>query len=884
MSRILFFAWLLILLFGGASSSTAAPLERVPNLTLTNLPAAPPVVNYTFTNAFPNLVFTNPVCLATPPGETNRLFVLEKRGRVIVITNLATPNRTLFLDLTGRVAGSDSVGEERGLLGLAFHPGFATNRFFYVFFTGPASTTTGTGLHDILARYQVSAVNSNQADAASHLTLLQQFDQAANHNGGDLHFGADGYLYLSLGDEGGGNDDWNNSQRITKDFFSGLLRLDVDKRPGSLAPNAHPAVTTNYAVPPDNPWVGATQFNGVAVSPANVRTEFWAVGLRNPWRFCFDLVTGGLYVGDVGQGAREEIDLVERGGNYGWAFFEGNIQWTNSAALPAGFVHRGPLIDYPRASGFAVVGGCVYRGLRLSELYGAYVYGDYGSGRIWALRHTGTNVTQNQHLFSDPGGGLTAFGIDPRNGDILYCDAQGGFDSVIKRIVAASTTGQQFPPTLAQAGVFANLTNLTPHAGIVPYEINLPFWSDNAVKRRWFSIPNTNLAMTFQREANWLFPTGTVWIKHFDFEITNGVPASQRRLETRLLVKNSSGGYGLTYRWDAAQTNAALVTEAGLDEPLLVSDGGTVRTQVWHYPGRAECIQCHTTAGGFAIGFNTPQMHRDYDYGGTVTNQLLALSQAGYFDTNVTGIHTLRALVHPANELASLEIRARSYLQANCGNCHQPGGPAQAMWDARITTTTADAGLVNGALINSGGNTNNRVLVPGSLTHSMLLTRLNTRGPGQMPPIGLTIVDTQGVALFAAWITNDLPGFQTFAQWQQAWFGSTNSPTAAASADPDGDGGDNELEFVTGTNPTNALDAWRVSARVSNGVARIEFPQIANRACEVQAADTLIGAQWRALDMPENAPFFARTNRVGSVPENSAPASNRYFRVRVFAP
>lgn len=859
-------------------------LIRVPNSTLTNLPANLPTQNYTYTNAFPGLVFTNPVCLASPPGETNRLFILEKLGRIVVITNLAAPTRSLFLDLTSRVQASDSVGDERGLLGLAFHPGFATNRYFYVFYTGATNTTAGTGLHDILARFEASPVDPNQALPATHLPLLLQYDQANNHNGGDLHFGPDGYLYVSLGDEGGGNDEWNNSQRITKDFFAGLLRLDVDKRPGSLVPNPHSAVTTNYAVPPDNPWVGATQFNGVAVSPAQVHTEFWAVGLRNPWRFCFDDASGRLYLGDVGQGAREEINLIEGGGNYGWNYCEGTIQWTNSAALPVGFTNWPPLWEYPRTAGFAVVGGRVYRGNRLPDLSGDYVYGDYDSGRIWALRHSGTNVTQNQHLFTDPSGGITAFGLDPSNGDVLYCDAQGGFDSVLKRIVTASASGPPLPSTLGQTGAFTNLITLAPSAGVVPYAIGLPFWSDNAIKSRWFSVPNTNLAITFGREANWLFPTGTVWIKHFDFEFTNGVPASRRRLETRFLVKNAGGGYGITYRWDATQTNAALIGEGGLDEALLVSDGGNIRTQLWRYPGRAECLQCHTTAGGFAIGFNTPQLNHAFDYGEGLTNQIAAFSQAGYFNTNVTGIHTLRTLVHPTNELASLEARARSYLFANCSPCHQPAGPAQALWDGRLFTRTADAGLVNGQLINSGGDTNNRVLVPGSLAHSMILSRVNTRGAGQMPPLASSLVDTQGVALLSAWITNTLPGFQTFAQWQLSWFGNSNAPAASGTADPDGDEAINRLEFVTGTNPTNAADAWRISLDRSNGVPQVHFPQIANRGFEVQFATSLPSANWTALDVPENAPFFARSNRPASVPVTGFGTSPRYFRVRVFEP
>ncbi|HWQ92183.1 MAG TPA: PQQ-dependent sugar dehydrogenase, partial [Clostridia bacterium] len=368
-----------------------AALERVPNSSL-NLPSAPPVFDYTWTNAFPSLTFSNPVCITYPPGETNRLFILEKRGRIVVITNLASPNRTIFMEMASKVTTTDTVSNERGLLGMAFHPGYATNRLFFLFYTGTITTDAGTGVHDIVSRFETSGANPNQAFTATETILLAQFDDLDNHNGGDMHFGPDGYLYVSLGDEGGANDTGRNSQRITKDFFSAIMRIDVDKRPGNLAPNPHPAVTANYSVPVDNPFVGATTFNGSPVNPDQVRTEFWAVGLRNPWRTCFDPLTGILYCADVGQSAREEVNIITKGGNYGWTYFEGFLQRTNSSLIPAGFVHTTPLLEYPRSLGYCVTGGRVYRGSRLSQLTGAYIYGDYGSGRIWALRHNGNTV------------------------------------------------------------------------------------------------------------------------------------------------------------------------------------------------------------------------------------------------------------------------------------------------------------------------------------------------------------------------------------------------------------------------------------------------------------------------------------------------------------
>jgi glucose/arabinose dehydrogenase/mono/diheme cytochrome c family protein len=745
---------MLLLLLLPALAGTA-PVQRVANKTL-KMPPAPPQLGYASSNAFGTMTFTNPVAIVSAPGETNRLFILEKRGRIIAITNLAAPTRTVFMDITNQVLGSDVVSDERGLLGLAFHPGFATNGYFYVFYTGTATTSDsgGANMHDILSRFQVSAADPNQGDPASEVRLIQQYDEADNHNAGDLHFGPDGYLYVSLGDEGGANGEYGNAQRIDKDYFSGILRIDVDMLPGNLPPNPHPSTTPNYLVPADNPFVGATKFNGLSVDPNNVRTEFWAVGLRNPWRFSFDYSSGTVYCGDVGQNTREEIDIIVKGGNYGWNFREGNIAFPGGPTPPPGFVETKPLLDYPRTAGYCVIGGVVYRGTRMSQLYGAYIYGDYGSGAIWALRNSGTNVTQNALLMSDAG--ITAFGIDPSNGDILYANQHSGPDGTISRIYYTDTsTGAPLPPTLADTGAFSDLGSLTVEPGILPYSINVPFWSDNAIKTRWFSIPNPALKIGFNRDIPWSFPTGAVWIKHFELELVRGDPSSRRRLETRFIVKNSGGVYGVTYRWDDSMTNATLVPEEGMDENFVIDDGGGItRTQVWHYPSRSECLACHTGAGGYALGFNTAQMNHDADFNGIVTNQIAALNQAGYFSAAIPAIATLPALISATNDSVSLEKRVRSYLAANCVQCHQPAGGAQALWDARYSTPTLQAGIVNGALINNGGDTNNRVLKPLSLEHSMMLTRISTRGPGQMPPLATSVLDEQDITLLSTFITN----------------------------------------------------------------------------------------------------------------------------------
>ncbi len=834
------------IVFGSTLSATFPQLTPLP----LRLPLTPPVFGYTTVNAFPGLNFGQPVCLATPPGETNRLFVLSKAGQMYVITNLASPaNVTTVMDLSSRVY----TGSESGLLGLAFHPDFAnpTNRYFFVFYS---TSTNGveSGLFQRVARFQMSAVNPNQAPTNSELMLINQKDPAGNHNGADLHFGPDGYLYVSLGDGGVQNDGDRNSQLISSNFFSAIMRLDVDTppRPGSLLPNLHVANNfggaINYRIPADNPFLGRTNYDGYPFNSTNLRGEFYAVGFRNPWRFSFDPATGWLYCGDVGQNTWEEVDVVTKGGNYGWAYREGlhvGYRATNSVVEPL----IDPIQEYQHGSGTtqgnSITGGRVYRGTRFAQLHGWYVFADYASGNIWRLRYDGTNTVPFERITGR--GGISAFGADPANGDLLLANVN---DGAIYRLDynTNSPLGAPLPPTLAATGAFTNLTTLTDTtqplaaaSGLTPYDINVHFWSDNARKSRWF-LSATNLKIGFQPEANWTFTNGQTWVKHFDLELTNGVPSSARRLETRFIVKNTNGVYGVTYRWNSL-TNAALVPEEGLDEALVLNDGGTTRTQVWHYPSRTECLACHTAVGGFGLGFNTVQLNRDYGYAGGVSNQLRFFSEAGIFSNAVTQAHSLRALAAATDESVSLEWRVRSYLAANCASCHQPGGLGLGSWNASATNFTAQSGIIHGLLANNFGNTNNRVIAPGSASNSMLLTRISTRGIGQMPPLASSVLDTQAIALLSRWITNDLAN---------GW--------------------------------TNSLAPLVIQLNATNGA--VQFTQPANRAARVETtANLTLPIAWSFLNVPENRPTYPAASNAIAVPAlTNAP--QQYYRVRLTTP
>jgi len=221
-------------------------------------------------------------------------------------------------------------------------------------------------------------------------------------------------------------------------------------------------------------------------------------------------------------------------------------------------------------------------------------------------------------------------------------------------------------------------------------------------------------------------------------------------------VRNAEGVYGVTYRWGESMINAALVPEEGMNESFLVHDGGIIRTQIWHYPSRTECLICHTPVAGWALGLNSAQMNRDFDYFGTVTNQLAALRQAGYLDVDPGDVATLPVMASATNSSFSVEHRSRSYLAANCAQCHQPGGSAQGHWDARFSTALSEAGIIDGALADNLGNASNRVMRPGSLENSMLLRRISQLGSGHMPPLATSELNYQAIDLLSAWITNGL--------------------------------------------------------------------------------------------------------------------------------
>lgn len=413
-------------------------------------------------NAFPGLTFTQPILLTHPPDGTNRIFVEQQNGVIVEFPNdSAVASAKTFLTITEKLSSYSREGEE-GLLGLAFDPQFKTNGYFYVNYTAPNPFRT------VIERYRVNPGNPDSADPSSAFTILEiPQPPAPNHKGGNLAFGPDGYLYAGTGDGGGGNDTYQNAQN-RQSLLGKFLRIDVKDT----------TATTHYKIPPDNPLVSDT---------TGLKKELWTWGMRNPWRWSFDPVTGVLWCGDVGQDNWEEVDIIRKGLNYGWPIMEGFV--CNPAAPQcdtAGYTP--PIAVFGHDVGNAIVGGYVYRGYRVPWLTGAYVYGDYGSGRIWMLRYENGVVVADSVLL-DGIGEMSSFGTD-QAGE-LYMVTYGASASIYRFAGPGPTTGVTSLPRQAYAfGLDQNYPNPFNPSTVIGYQIGATGW----VSLRVFNVLGQEVA------------------------------------------------------------------------------------------------------------------------------------------------------------------------------------------------------------------------------------------------------------------------------------------------------------------------------------------------------------------------------------------------------
>ncbi len=534
-----------------------------------------------------------------------------------------------------------------------------------------------------------------------------------------MGFGHDGMFYVTSGD-GTSDSDTNVVGQDMSTLLAKVLRIDVD----------HPDPGKQYSVPKDNPFVN-WRAEGREPSEKPARPEIWALGLRNPWRLTVDHKTGHIWVGQNGQDVWEQAFLVKKGDNYGWSVNEGSHPFYEKRKRGPNFVTP-PTIEHPHSEFRSLTGGIVYYGLGYPtiprttyELYGAYIYGDYSTGKIWGMRHDGAKPIWHKEL-TDTTLAITGFGTDSQ-GELLIVDYRGkdkgGFYALER--TPKDRPPAIFPKKLSESGLFKSVKGHVMQDGMIHYSVNAVLWSDGAAKERWLHLPRDGTIDT-NTNRGWNFPDLTTIVKSFYLDLEPDNPASRKWIETRFLTKQDGEWYGYSYAWNDEQTEGTLVEAKGIDRDFLIKTPDGERKQTWHYPSRTECMVCHSRAANYVLGFTEVQFNKVHDYGGVKDNQLrvfehLGLLKVNYWDevrnrlrddakargmsedeankhiekltatrnqrapVTATSLLTVspekyRRLVDPYDKQQDLTLRARSYLHSNCASVTSRPAAAMRRW------------------------------------------------------------------------------------------------------------------------------------------------------------------------------------------------------------
>ena len=657
--------------------------------------------------AFPNLPALSALVYLLPAPEGDAWYALQQRGVLLRFENQAsTSSVQTVIDLGARLG---TAGEE-GLLGLAFDPEFERRRHAYLYYSARNPRRS------VVSRFEVRGDGS--FDENSEQLLLEVPQPFGNHNGGTIAFGADGYLYIGLGDGGGAGDPQEHGEN-PQTLLGAMLRIDVAGSPPDSAP---------YAIPPDNPFADG---NGGA-------PEVYAYGLRNPYRWSFDRFTDELRLADVGQNAYEEVNIIRRGLNYGWNTLEGFHCFDPAQNCDASG-REPPMAEYPHSAGVSVTGGYVYRGNAIPGLRGRYVFGDFSNGNIWAINRDAGMIDQGG-VALDTSLSISAFAEDAA-GELYVLNYSGGAGEGIYQLVpsaASPPAADEVAQRLSETGC-VNMSNpRVPAAGTVPYQPNATFWSDGAAKYRAAAIPD-GTSIDISGDGDLLLPIGSVLIKHFE--------RAGEIFESRLFYRHGGGWQGYSYRWNAERTEAFLLSDA-LDEQ--------VAGQPWHYPSGAECDRCHTQIANVSLGVELQQLNGDYRYPqSTVTaNQLDSLEHINWLSRALNESDYQNPLPDPyeliTGDASAAQRVAKAYLHSNCAQCHRPGGPSSSAMDLRYNTPLAQMRICEAAATDESGAV---LLAPGAPDDSVLLQRMRSTGEDQMPPLARALVDEAGVAVIDNWIS-----------------------------------------------------------------------------------------------------------------------------------
>ena len=742
---------------------------RLPLTTSKVLGTPEPPPPFRAARVYPNLKMAYPLIgTAQPLG-----------GKIVAVSHQIAGGPSGLVRFDDAAGASDFetlLVQNRLMYDVTFHPEFARNGYVYVSSKGPMDVPTGDRKMRV-ARYTMQTQPPYRLDPASELTIVDW--PSDGHDGGAIAFGRDGMLYITTGD-GTSDSDINLMGQRMDVLLAKLLRLDVD----------HPSPGKAYSVPSDNPFVGRP----------GIRPETWAFGFRNPWRIAADRETGQIWVGNNGQDAWETAYLIEKAANYGWSTYEGSHPFYTTRPLGPS-PHTKPTVEHPHSEFRSLTGGIVYRGSRYPDWRGAYIYGDYSTGKIWGIKHEAGKVVWQKEL-ADTTLQITGFGMDSK-GELLICDLAGGGKGGFYTLDPTPTDKPRpvFPRKLSASGLFRSVKGHQVQPALIPYDVNSPLWSDGAHKERFIALPPGNASIEVTPTRGWNFPDDTVLVKSFALDGTTG----RRWIETRFLVKQEGEWVGYSYAWNDAQTEATLVEPAGADKAFEIPVDRTpehpdgFRKQVWRYPSRAECMTCHSRAQNFVLGLNTLQFNRDNSYHGKKVNQMALLEQLGVIKTSgweADAVETIRTagrarglsggdldryvsgqrrrdgqrtapassllnkppaelprLFDPYGEAGTVADRARSYLHSNCSSCHiEAGGGNSAIQLEYTTALKAMLAVDVKPLHDVFGKQDARILAPGSPARSVLLHRISIRERGQMPPLATSTTDPRAMQLLSEWI------------------------------------------------------------------------------------------------------------------------------------
>ena len=685
-----------------------------------------PPLPYTAQPAFTNVELDRPTNITWLPSA--KKWIANHAGNQIVTfgndPEAAVATQLLDLgDLPGR-------GAKTGYA-VKFHHDLENQPWCFLTYTSQRKTADG----HCLAKIKVLDPTIPTFDPSSVVELINW--KSDGHVGSSMEFGPDGMLYLSVGDgQPPYPPDGDGVGQDLSDVRASILRIDVDQSSADLP----------YRIPPDNPFLNVKDARG----------EIWAYGFRNPWKIALIPGTNELLVADVGWEMREMIHRVRRGQNHGWSIMEGSqqVKPEEQPIIPI----TPPLFEHSHLDSRSITGGYIWESDRIPELKGAYIYGDWMTGKVWGLKFEGDRVTWQKELVDTPYR-VICFMLDP-TGEVFIVD----YDGAILQLQPNEMNGEPttFPKKLSETGIFADTPSLRPADGVVEYQINSHHWADGTHSRQWIGLPDSTQLKLFQ-QSDWktgesagrfVFPHDSVAVKTVSYFANAQDKTSERHLETQLLHKNGDEWRAYNYIWNDDQTDALLQEDKAIDRSLIIKDllePDGFRKQIWRHSSRSECLLCHVWSAGTVQGFWPPQLNRLEEK----TNQLDRLAAMGLF---AESIPRQQPLVSPNDSHATLEDRGRSYLAMNCSTCHRKlgGGTATFTFDPTIPLDQSE--YIN-ALPSQGtfGIPDARVIAPGDPSRSVILYRTLKSGRGHMPQFGSNLIDTQGVQLLHDWITSMKP-------------------------------------------------------------------------------------------------------------------------------